>query len=65
MGVLTKHDQIEPIYLTKSVVTYISLHSVYDVSYGFVGLTFFGFFSVCGCSERFCWGGNLLYGGRP
>jgi hypothetical protein len=29
MCVLTKYDQIEPIYLQQSVVTYISLHSVY------------------------------------
>jgi hypothetical protein len=29
MGVLKKYDQIEPIYLPQSVVTYISLHLVY------------------------------------
>jgi hypothetical protein len=29
MGVLTKCDQIEPIYLPQSVVTYIYLHPVY------------------------------------
>jgi hypothetical protein len=29
MVVLTKYDQTEPIYLPQSVVTYISLHSVY------------------------------------
>jgi hypothetical protein len=29
MSVLTKYDLIEPIYLPQSVVTYISLHSVY------------------------------------
>jgi hypothetical protein len=29
MGVLTKYDKIEPIYLPQSIVTYISLHPVY------------------------------------
>jgi hypothetical protein len=29
MGVLTKYDQIEPICLPQSVVTYIYLHPVY------------------------------------
>jgi hypothetical protein len=29
MGVLTKYDQIEPIYLPHSVVTYIYLHPAY------------------------------------
>jgi hypothetical protein len=29
MGVLTKYDEIEPIYLPQSVVTYIYLHAVY------------------------------------
>jgi hypothetical protein len=29
MGVLTKYDQIEPIYLSQSVATYISLHTLY------------------------------------
>jgi hypothetical protein len=29
MGVLTKYDQIEPIYLSQSLVTHIYLHSVY------------------------------------
>jgi hypothetical protein len=33
MGVLTKYDQIEPIYLPQSVVTYISLHPVYRFLY--------------------------------
>jgi hypothetical protein len=31
MGVLTKYDQIEPIYLLQSVVTFIYLHSVYSI----------------------------------
>jgi hypothetical protein len=31
MGVLTKCDQIEPIYLPQSVATYISLHPVYSI----------------------------------
>jgi hypothetical protein len=29
MGVLTKYDQIEPIYLPQSVVTYIDLYPAY------------------------------------
>jgi hypothetical protein len=29
MGVLTKYDQLRPIYPPQSVVTYIYLHSVY------------------------------------
>jgi hypothetical protein len=33
MCVLTKYSQIEPIYLPHSVVTYISLHSVYTSMY--------------------------------
>jgi hypothetical protein len=32
MGVLTRYDQIEPIYLPQSVVKYISLHSVYTLT---------------------------------
>jgi hypothetical protein len=31
MGVITKYDQIEPIYLPQSLVTYIYLHPVYAV----------------------------------
>jgi hypothetical protein len=33
MGVLTKYDQTEPIYLPQSAVTYIYLHSVYILYY--------------------------------
>jgi hypothetical protein len=29
MGVLTKYDQIEPIYLPQNIITYIYLHPVY------------------------------------
>jgi nitrate reductase cytochrome c-type subunit len=32
MGVLTKYDQIDPIYLPQSVVTYIYLHSVHAIN---------------------------------
>jgi hypothetical protein len=32
MGVLTKYDQIEPIYLPQKVVIFIYLHSVYCVN---------------------------------
>jgi hypothetical protein len=32
MGVLTKYDQTEPIYVPHSVVTYIYLHPLYVVS---------------------------------
>jgi hypothetical protein len=32
MGVLTKYDQIELIYLPQSIVTYIYLHPVYIVT---------------------------------
>jgi hypothetical protein len=40
MGVLTKYDQTEPIYLPQSVVTYISLHLVYSGIYTSPNLSF-------------------------
>jgi hypothetical protein len=36
MGVLTKYDQIEPIYLPQSVATYISLHPIYIYIYIYI-----------------------------
>jgi hypothetical protein len=33
MGVLTKYDQIEPIYLSQSAATYISLHPAYPLTH--------------------------------
>lgn len=33
MGVLTKYNQIEPIYVPHNVITYIYLYPVYGVGY--------------------------------
>jgi hypothetical protein len=46
MRVLTKYDQIEPIYLPQSIVTYIYLHPVYH-NIVFQALSSFNFFLVC------------------